>query len=132
MIYILDTNIISYIIKNKDYSLVDKFEEVSKHHTIGVSSITIAELYYGVRKKGSEKLEALVNQFLSPLEKYSFDEHAAFEYGIIRTQLESKGEIIGSNDLFIAAHAKSLDAVLITNNTREFERVENLVVENWI
>lgn len=132
MTYILDTNVISYIIKNRDYSLIDRFESISKEHTIGVSSITVAELYYGVRKKGSQKLEALVNEFLLPLERYSFDENAAFEYGNIRTDLESKGEIIGSNDLFIAAHAKSLDAVLVTNNTREFQRVENLVIEDWV
>lgn len=128
----LDTNIISYIIKNKDYSLVDKFESLSKKHTIGVSSITIAELYYGVRKKESQKLEVLVNEFLLPLQRYAFDEHAAFEYGKIRVDLETKGEIIGSNDLLIAAHAKSLDCVLITNNTKEFKRVENLVIEDWV
>lgn len=131
MIYILDTNIISYIIKNQDYSLIDKFEKISKNHTIGVSSITIAELYYGVKKKGSQKLEVLVNEFLLPLQRYSFDENAAFEYGDIRTNLESQGNIIGPNDLLIAAHAKSLDAILITNNIKEFERVENLVLENW-
>ena len=132
MIYILDTNIISYLIKNRDYSLINKFESVSKENTIGVSSITIAELYYGVRKKGSQKLEALVNEFLLPLQRYSFDEKAAFEYGNIRTQLESKGEVIGSNDLLIASHTKSLDAILITNNTKEFERIENLNIENWV
>lgn len=131
MIYILDTNIISYIIKNQDYSLIDKFEKISKNHTIGVSSITIAELYYGVKKKGSQKLEVLVNEFLLPLQRYSFDENAAFEYGNIRANLESQGNIIGPNDLLIAAHAKSLDAILITNNIKEFERVENLVLENW-
>lgn len=132
MIYILDTNIISYIIKNKEFSLIDKFETISKEHRIGVSSITVAELYYGVRKKDSQKLEALVSEFLLPLERYSFDENAAFEYGKIRVNLESKGNIIGPNDLLIAAHTKSLDAVLVTNNVKEFNRVENLVVENWI
>ena len=132
MIYILDTNIISYIIKNRDFSLIDKFETISKEHRIGVSSITVAELYYGVRKKDSQKLEALVSEFLLPLERYSFDENAAFEYGKIRVNLESKGNIIGSNDLLIAAHTKSLDAVLVTNNIKEFNKVENLVVENWI
>lgn len=132
MIYILDTNIISYIIKNRDFSLIDKFEVVSKKHAIGVSSITVAELYYGVRKRGSQKLEVLVNEFLLPLQRYPFDENAAFEYGNIRTDLESKGNTIGPNDLFIAAHAKALDAVLITNNIKEFQRVENLVIENWV
>ena len=132
MIYILDTNIISYIIKNKDFSLIDKFETISKDHTIGVSSITVAELYYGVRKRGSGKLEALVNEFLLPLERYSFDENAAFEYGNIRADLELKGNTIGPNDLLIAAHTKSLNAVLITNNLKEFQRVENLSLGNWV
>jgi len=132
LIYILDTNIISYIIKNREFSLIDKFEIISKEHKVGVSSITVAELYYGVRKRGSQKLEALVSEFLLPLERYPFDENAAFEYGNIRADLESCGNTIGSNDLFIAAHAKSLNAVLVTNNVKEFERVENLVIENWV
>lgn len=132
MIYILDTNIISYIIKNRDFSLVDKFETISKEHKIGVSSITVAELYYGVKKRGSKKLEVLVNEFLLPLERYSFDENAAFEYGNIRANLESCGNTIGPNDLLIAAHTKALNAVLVTNNVKEFERVENLVIENWV
>lgn len=127
----LDTNIISYIIKNRNYSLIDKFEEIAKEHTISVSSITVAELFYGVKKKGSEKLEVAVSEFLSPLEKLSFDSNAAFAYGEIRVALESKGTIIGSHDMFIAAHAKSIEAVLVTNNTREFQRVENLKLEDW-
>lgn len=131
MIYVLDTNIISYIIKNRDFSLIDKFEIISKEHTIAVSSITIAELYYGVMKKNSKKLEVAVNEFLLPLKRLYFDENASLEYGIIRNQLEKKGLIIGSNDLFIAAHAKSLDAVLVTNNTREFNRVKDLTIEDW-
>jgi len=131
LIYILDTNIISYIIKNRDYSLIDKFEKISKEHIIAVSSISVAELYYGVMKKNSKKLEVAVSEFLLPLQRLAFDENASYEYGKIRTKLEQKGQIIGSNDLFIAAHAKSLDAVLVTNNTNEFKRVEDLKIEDW-
>jgi len=127
----LDTNIISYIIRNRNYSLIDKFEEISKDHTLGVSSITVAELFYGVKKKGSKKLEVAVNEFLSPLEKFSFDSNAAFAYGEIRVALEATGNVIGAHDMFIAAHAKSIEAVLVTNNTREFERVEHLKLEDW-
>jgi tRNA(fMet)-specific endonuclease VapC len=127
----LDTNIISYIIKNRDFSLIDKFEEMSKEHIITVSSITVAELFYGVMKKNSKKLEVAVNEFLLPLQRLAFDENASYSYALIRTNLESKGLIIGSNDLFIAAHAKSLDAVLVTNNTRKFERIEDLKIEDW-
>ena len=111
--------------------LIDKFEEMSKEHLIAVSSITVAELFYGVKKKNSLKLEVAVREFLSPLEKLYFDENAAYAYGDIRVQLESKGKIIGAHDMFIAAHAKSLEAILVTNNIREFDRVEGLSVEDW-
>lgn len=127
----LDTNIISYIIKNRDFALVDKFENLSGEHTLAVSSITVAELYYGVKKRGSRRLEVAVNEFLLPLERVSFDENAALHYGEIRTILEAKGTIIGAHDLFIAAHAKSINATLVTNNTREFQRVSDLRVEDW-
>jgi tRNA(fMet)-specific endonuclease VapC len=128
----LDTNIISYIIRNRDFSLIDKFERVSKDHIITVSSITVAELYYGVQKKNNRKLEVAVNEFLLPLERVAFDENSALVYGDIRVELELTGKIIGANDLFIAAHAKSIDATLITNNTKEFDRVPDLKVENWV
>jgi tRNA(fMet)-specific endonuclease VapC len=72
-----------------------------------------------------------VREFLYPLEKLAFDENAAYTYGDIRTQLETSGTVIGAHDMFIAAHAKSLNAVLVTNNTREFERVLCLKVEDW-
>jgi len=132
LIYILDTNIISYLLKNRNTKLVNKFEEMSEEHTIGVSSITVAELYYGVKKKKSNKLEVSVKKFLSPLEKFSFDENSGYFYGEIRTHLESNGNTIGPHDMLIAAHAKSLGAVLVTNNTREFLRVDGLDVEDWV
>ncbi|HFU75031.1 MAG TPA: type II toxin-antitoxin system VapC family toxin [Arcobacter sp.] len=131
MIYILDTNIVSFIIKNRDFSLIDTFEKISEKNRIGISTITVAELFYGVEKKGSPKLEVAVREFLSPLEKYSFDENAAFIYGKIRSELEASGKIIGSHDMLIAAHALSMDATLVTNNTREFTRVKNLSIEDW-
>lgn len=131
MIYILDTNIISYIIKNHDFELLDKLEDVGEDNTIAISSITIAELFYGIRKKGSKKLEVLVSEFLLPLQRLSFDEAAAFEYSSIRSDLEKSGNIIRANDLLIATHAKSINAILATNNTKEFERVKNLKIENW-
>jgi tRNA(fMet)-specific endonuclease VapC len=132
LIYIIDTNIISYMIRNNDKKLVDQLEWLSIKARMGVSSITVAELFYGVQKKQSRKLEIEVHKVLLPLEKFSFDENAAVQYGKIRASLEAKGEIIGSNDLLIAAHALSLDAILVTNNEREFRRVEGLRVENWV
>jgi tRNA(fMet)-specific endonuclease VapC len=130
--YLLDTNIVSYLIRTQDLTLIDKFEQVSKSAVIGVSSITAAELYYGVKKKNSTKLKASVDLFLSPLTVFAFDAQAALIYGDIRTDLESKGLIIGAHDLFIAAHAISLQATLVTNNVREFERVLGLSLENWV
>jgi len=132
LIYLLDTNIVSYIIKAQDTRLIDKFEQAAKTAIIGVSSITTAELYYGVKKKNSQKLKQAVDAFLSPLRVFEFDQSASAVYGDLRTDLELKGLIIGSYDMLIAAHALSLQATLITNNTREFERVTGLLVENWV
>lgn len=127
----LDTNIISYLLKSRDMNLIDTFERISVDSTIAVSAITVAELFYGVKKKQSLKLEAAVREFLYPLEKFAFDENAAFVYGELRTILEAKGEVIGAHDMLIAAHAQSMDAVLITNNMRKFERIKDLKLENW-
>jgi len=127
----LDTNIISYLIKSRDMNLIDAFEQTSIDSTIAVSAITVAELFYGVKKKQSLKLEVAVREFLSPLEKFAFDENAAFVYGEIRTMLKAKGEVIGAHDMLIAAHARSIDAVLITNNMRKFERIKDLKLANW-
>jgi tRNA(fMet)-specific endonuclease VapC len=127
----LDTNIISYLIKNRDFKLIDTFEEVSQKATISVSPISVAELFYGVKKKQSKKLEVQVREFLSPLEKLPFDANAALHYGEIRSQLENRGEVIGAYDMLIAAHALALEATLVTNNMREFQRIEHLKVEDW-
>ena len=81
--------------------------------------------------KDSKKIEVAVKEFLLPLTKFTFDENSALEYAKIRNELEKKGEIIGSNDLLIASVTKSLDAILITNNLREFKRVEELKIEDW-
>lgn len=132
MIYLLDTNIVSYIIKAQDTRLIDKFEQAAKTATIGVSSITTAELYYGVKKKNSQKLKQAVDAFLSPLQVFEFDQSASAVYGDVRSDLESRGSVIGSYDMLIAAQALSLQATLITNNTREFERVADLKLENWV
>jgi tRNA(fMet)-specific endonuclease VapC len=131
MVYLLDTNIIAYLIKNKDLTLFEKFKRVSKKSEIGISSITYAEICYGLDKKGNEKLRIKVLSFLEVFKTFPFDEKAAFEYGTIRTHLEKEGNLIGILDMLIAAHAKSLNAILVTNNEREFKRVEGLVVENW-
>jgi tRNA(fMet)-specific endonuclease VapC len=100
---------------------------------IGTSSITVAELDYGVSKsRHATKNRAALAQFLSPLEVASFDRDAAAAYGRLRATLEQKGSPIGSMDLLIAAHALSLGVHLVTNNAREFRRVPGLRVENWV
>lgn len=132
MLYMLDTNICSYIIRNKPETIKEKLKIVEKNHTIALSSIVVSELFYGAKKKGSEKLFDLVLTFVENFEVLDFDRNSALAYAEIRVDLELRGNIIGSNDLLIAAHAKGCDAILVTNNTREFEKVNGLNIENWV
>lgn len=132
MLYMLDTNICSYIIRNKPETIKEKLKTVEKNHTIALSSIVVSELFYGAKKKGSEKLFHLVLTFVENFEVLDFDRNSALAYAEIRVDLESRGNIIGSNNLLIAAHAKGCDAILVTNNTREFEKVNGLSIENWV
>ena len=130
--YILDTNICIYIIKKKPEIVFDKFRSLSPGK-VAISAITLAEMQYGIEKssKPIKNQEALL-QFLLPLEILEFDAKASIEYGKIRSSLEKQGIPIGSIDMFIAAHAKSAGAVLVTNNTKEFSRVKDLKLENWV
>ena len=132
MNYILDTNICIYIIKKKPRSVLEKLNRVPLGF-IGISVITLAELIYGVRKSAfpEKNIEAL-KQFLIPFELFQFDYNCAIEYGKIRSDLEKKGTPIGALDMLIAAHAKSLSHILVTNNEKEFTRIEGLKIENWV
>lgn len=132
MIYMLDTNICIYILKNSDDKLLKRFEKY-KFGDIGISSIVYSELVYGV-EKSSKKNDDMKNllKFLSALKIYDYDVSASNEYGKIRCKLEKSGNVIGSIDLLIAAHAKSLSVALVTNNENEFKRVDGLNVENWV
>lgn len=131
MKYMLDTNIIIYLKNHRSEAALRRFTKRSPRE-LCISSITMAELEYGVFKssKPSQNQIALTT-FLSQIEVIPFDTEAAIEYGAIRTYLEQKGQPIGANDLLIAAHAKALNLTLITNNTREFSRIPSLKVENW-
>ena len=131
MLYMLDTNICSYIIRNKPQSIKEKLQEVEKSSDVALSSIVVSELLYGAKKKGSPKLIKLVSAFIDNFILYDYAPIAAHSYAKVRTDLEKKGKIIGANDLLIASHALSLGAVLVTNNTKEFERVDGLVLEDW-
>jgi tRNA(fMet)-specific endonuclease VapC len=131
MKYMLDTNICIYIIKQKPQNIIRRFRE-AKISEIGVSSITLSELEYGVMKSAKpEQNRMALAQFMAPIEIPFYDDTAAQHYGEIRAHLERQGKPIGSLDMLIAAHALSLNAVLITNNEREFKKVSNLKIENW-
>ena len=131
MKYMLDTNICIYAIKHKPPEVIRRFLS----HDPGqlcISSITYAELMHGVEKSMAvERNRVAITMFLSPISVIGFDTYAAEEYGKIRADLERKGTPIDPMDILIAAHAKSEDLILVTNNTREFERVEDLEVEDW-
>ena len=129
--YILDTNICIYIIKKKPIQVFSKFKTLTLG-SVGISTVTLAELQYGVRKSAQpEKNQGALDQFLVPLEVFTFDTRAAVAYGKIRTDLEKGGTPIGPLDTLIAAHAKALGLTLVTNNEREFKRVTGLNIENW-
>ena len=100
---------------------------------VGISSITLGELAYGAHKSSRvNDAQAALNEFLLALEVATFDEQAAMCYGAVRSSLTRKGKTIGPLDTLIAGHAVSIDAILVTHNTREFGRVEALNVEDWI
>ncbi len=102
-------------------------------YSAAVSSITVAELEYGVKKSLQlQKSQSTLDKFLTALTIVDFDRYAAVQYGTLRVELESKGTPIGSLDMLIAAHAKSLKLTLVTNNEREFVRINGLKVENWV
>ncbi|MBA2375388.1 MAG: type II toxin-antitoxin system VapC family toxin [Actinomycetota bacterium] len=128
---ILDTNICIYLIRGRSPEALDRFEEFEVGE-VGVSVVTVSELRYGVEKSARvEKNREALERFLLPLEIMDFDLDATSAYGRVRANLEKNGTPIGPLDTLIAAHAISLDATLATNNTREFERVQGLRIEDW-
>ncbi len=130
--YLMDTNICIYIMNKRPIEIIHKFKKFDAGE-IGVSTITVSELQYGVAKSKNRGLnQQRVEEFLSPLEIIPYDEAAANIYGDIRHKVEKYGKTIGPLDMLIAAHAISRNLTLITNNEKEFKRVTNLKVENWI
>lgn len=128
----LDTNICIYIIKQQPAAVLKRFLEY-QIGDIGISSITLSELRYGVAKSThQEKNSKALDEFITPLEVVSFDEEASHVYGEIRATLEKAGTPIGAMEMLIAAHAVSLGIPLVTNNTREFVRITPLNVIDWI
>ncbi len=131
MTYMLDTNICIYAIKNKPEQVLEKLKQ-NLSNGICISAITLAELQHGVEKSmNPEKNSMALLQFLSILDILPFDDLAAVEYGKICAYLQKHGTPIGTMDMLIAAHAKTENLIIVTNNVREFERVPNLKIENW-
>ena len=127
----LDTNIVAYAKNNRPEVVYERMSRFDPED-LCVSVITLAELEYGVfNSSNPERNQLALTLFLANIEVVPFDDDAAVEYGRIRADLRRKGTPIGANDLMIAAHAKSLGVTLVTNNTREFERVEGLMLEGW-
>ena len=131
MTYMLDTNICIYSIKKKPPQVLRRLK---KHlgKVLCISAITLAELEHGVEKSASpEKNAAALMQFLAIMDVLPFNDLAAVEYGKICAYLQQRGTPIGTMDMLIAGHARAEGLILVTNNVREFERVPNLMVENW-
>jgi tRNA(fMet)-specific endonuclease VapC len=132
MKYMLDTNICIALIKRKPPKALKRLSQLSPGD-IGISTITLAELRYGMAKSQLiERNREALEEFLLPLEIVDFDENAANAYGPVRAALEKAGRPIGPLDTQIGAHALSLDAVLVSDNTAEFRRIKGLQVDNWL
>ncbi len=132
MRFLLDTNICIYVIKQKPPEVLQRFNTY-QIGDIGVSAITVAELKFGVQKSQfPARNQQALTQFPLPLKIVDFDRPAAVMYGDIRAILEKQGTPIGSLDTLIAAHTLSLQVTLITNNTKEFGRIPNLKLDNWV
>lgn len=129
--YLLDTNIVIYVIKRRPIEVLGLFNEHAGR--MAISTITLSELYHGAEKSAqvSQNLE-VIEEFSSLLEVLPYTAKASAHYGSIRSALEKAGQPIGVNDLHIAAHARSEGLVVVTNNVSEFARVPGLMVQNWV
>src|SRR3982751_975241 len=131
MLLLLDTDICIHLIREQPQAIVARFDKYAVGD-IGISTITLAELEYGVSNSGKPaKNKEALDQFVTPLVVADFDRAATVSYGKLRTVLEKKGRMIGGMDLLIAAHAVSLNVPVVTHNVREFTRVPGLRVETW-
>ncbi|MBU9486692.1 type II toxin-antitoxin system VapC family toxin [Burkholderia multivorans] len=130
-LYLLDTNILSNVIWDPRGACASRIGETPPEQ-VCTSIVVAAELRYGVCKRGSSALAQRVEQLLASLTVLPLQSDADQCYGRLRADLERQGQLIGANDMLIAAHALAVDAVLVTDNTAEFTRVEGLAVENWL
>ena len=132
MKYLLDTNICIYLLNNKYEKIINRIE-TEGFDNLALSVITIAELEFGVSKsKHQDKNKIALMEFLLPFNILDFNQNDAFEYGKIRTFLQKKGLLIGNMDMLIASQVIANDLILVTNNIREFERIPEIKLENWV
>lgn len=130
--YLLDTNICIYIAKQKPVTVMKKFEKLEVGE-IGMSIITFGELLFGAKKSHfPDQAHNKLIELSTLIPVLELNNKVAEHYGDIRANLEKKGKPIGNNDLWIASHARSMEVILVTNNSKEFKRVPNLEIENWV
>ena len=132
MKFMLDTTTCIYIIKRKPSDVIERFNQ-TEISQIGISTITLSELFYCVSKSSKPvQNQMALTQFVAPLEILPYGDEAAQQYGRLSAYLEKQGTPIGSLDMLIAAHALSIGCILVTNNEKEFNRVPNLNIDNWV
>lgn len=130
--YLLDTDTCIYITKHKPINVIKKFQQLQVG-VVAMSVVNYGELYYGSEKSmHAKKAHAALEALIGVIPVLPLPQEAGKQYGRIRAQLEKSGNLIGNNDLWIAAHCLTLDIILVTNNTREFKRVPKLRIENWL
>ncbi len=129
--YLLDTNIVSDMIRNPQGAIVRRIAAVGEA-AVATSIIVAGELRFGAERRGSVRLTEQMEAVLRLLPVLALGDDADVRYGRLRADLERRGQVIGGNDMLIAAHALSIAATLVTDNVREFDRVNGLVVENWL
>ena len=130
--YLLDTNILSELIKQPDGKVAQKIASLENEDSCCTSVINACELRYGAQKKNSPALTAKVNQLLETIAVLPLKQNVEPHYARLRVSLERSGTPIGSNDLLIASHASSLGLTLVTGNVKEFSRITDLAIENWL
>ena len=131
MNYLLDTNICIYIINEQPAQVLQRLIQAGRE-SLAISTITVAELAFGVAKSTRADSRVKLENFLSKFPILDWGQDAAWVYGNVRKTLEAKGQRIGERDLLLACQALSLDITMVTNNIREFERIEGLKLENWV
>jgi len=130
--FLLDTNILSDFVRHPRGLVASRLGALGADEEVCTSIVVAAELRYGAMKKKSPALSARIEEVLEVIDLLPLSSEADRHYGLLRTELETKGTPIGANDMFIAAHALATDCILVTDNVREFRRVRGLKVQNWL